>query len=284
MITPLRRLPRPPHADLPVGSADVLPLLAATAHPHRAALRTRTRTVTFAELDRDISRLAFGIRQLIGGDGLPVVVSAALGLDFPTAFYAVLRSGNVTAPVSPRMPAETFAALLDTTGARAAVLTRAMYERVRPVLAGHAALEQVLLLDAPAEAGQLTCAELATQGGLLVEPRDRDENKVATVVLGAGRSAGLTHHELKARAAAVAAADGLGEGSVILNATPSYHPTHLAAGIISGATQVLYGNPDPAAAVREAEATGASHLCVLGDDAATVRTGHTTLTREAIAS
>ncbi|MPZ84152.1 MAG: AMP-binding protein [Actinophytocola sp.] len=278
MTTPLRRLRPAPHADLPVGSADVLPRLAATAHPHRAALRAGNRTVSFAELDRDISRLGFGLRQLMGGDGLPVVVSATPGLDFPTAFYAVLRSGNVVAPANPRMPAETFASMLDRTGARAAVLSRAMYERVRPVLAGRTTLEQVLLLDAPAEAGQLTCAELAIRGGLLVEPRDRDENEVATLVHGAH----LTHHELKARAAAVAVADGLRAGSVVLNATPSYDPTHLAAGIVGGATQVLYGNPSPAAAIREAGLVGATHLCVPDD--AGVRTGHTVLAGEAVAS
>lgn len=278
MTTPLHTLRPAPHADLPVGSADVLPRLAATAHPHRAALRAGNRTVTFAELDREVSRLGFGLRQLMGGDGLPVAVSATPGLDFPAAFYAVLRSGNVVAPVNPRMPAETFASMLDRTGARAAVLSRVMYERVRPVLAGRAALEQVLLLDAPVEAGLLTCAELATRGGLLVEPLDRDEYEVAAVLDGAR----LTHHELKSQAAAVAAADGLGTGSVVLNATPSYHPTHLAAGIVGGATQVLYGNPDPAAAVRAAALIGASHLCVPG--ASDAGTGHTVLAGEAVAS
>ena len=107
MTIPLRK--RSPHAHLPVGSADVLPRLAAAAWPDRVALRAGDRTVTFAGLDRDISRLAFGLRQWLGGDGLPVVVSAVLGVGFPVALHAVLRSGNVAAPVNPRMPAATFA-------------------------------------------------------------------------------------------------------------------------------------------------------------------------------
>ncbi len=264
MTSPLSGFQPTPHTDLAVGSADVLPRLAATAWPHRAALRAGARTMTFGEVDRDVSRLAFGLRQLLGGDGLPVVVSAVLGLDFPIALHALLRSGNVAVPVNPRMPAEPFAGVLRTVSPCAVVLDRAMYERVRPALAGQAGLERTLLLDAPAAgapAGQLTCAELATRGGLLVEPRDRDENEVA-VLAGERR---LTHHELKARAAAGAVTGGLDPRSVVLTATPSYDLDHLDAALAAGATQVLFGNPDPAAARREADRVGATHLCLPGD-------------------
>src|SRR2546428_12809278 len=79
------RLPQPaaPHAQLPVGSLDVLPKLAAANWPDRVALRGATGTLTFAELDRKISRLASGLRELLGGDGSVVAVSSVLGMDFP---------------------------------------------------------------------------------------------------------------------------------------------------------------------------------------------------------
>ncbi|OLF11463.1 hypothetical protein BLA60_10845 [Actinophytocola xinjiangensis] len=286
--------------EVPVGSADVLPRLAARAWPHRAALRTGTRTVTFGELDRDVSRLAFGLRHLIGGDGLPVIVSATLGLDFPTAYYAVVRSGNVAIPANPRMPAETFAGLLADSGARVAMLGRVMYERVRRVLPpgaglsgaglstgdsfagenrrspavgwnaggprrpgaapdralGHV-LEHVLLLDAPAEAGQLTCAELSTRGILTVDPTDRAEHAEA--------AAGRSHYAVKA--AALARAGVLDPGSVVLNTTSSFHPDDLGAALVAGATQVLWNNPDPATALREAAAHRATHVWRDGDRA-----------------
>ena len=215
------------HADLPVGSADVLTSLAARTWPDRAALRTGSTTVTFAELDRAVSSLAFGLRQQLGGDGLTVAVSALPGLDFPTAFYAIVRSGNVAAPVDPRLPADEFADFLAVTKARAAILGRAMYERVRPVLSS---LELVLLLDAPAEPGVLTCVELATTGPLLVEPRDRDEREPAAIMSGL-----VTHHALKARAASV----GLTPATIVLNTAPSYDVTQLSAGILGGATPLL---------------------------------------------
>jgi long-chain acyl-CoA synthetase len=216
------------HADLPVGSADVLTSVAARTWPNRAALRTGSSAVTFAELDRAVSRLAFGLRQSLGGDGLTVAVSALPGLDFPTAFYAIVRSGNVAAPVDPRLSVGEFADFLAVTKARAVLLGRAMYERVRPVLS--ADLELVLLLDAPAEAGVLTCAELATGGTLLVEPRDRDEREPAAILSGL-----LTHHALKARAAAV----GLTPATVVLNSAPVFDPVQLSAAILAGATQLL---------------------------------------------
>lgn len=216
------------YVDLPIGSADVLPSLAAATWPDRAALRTGASTVTFAELDRAVSRLAFGLRQQLGGDGLTVAVAALPGLDFPTAFYAIVRSGNVAAPVDPRLPADEFADFLAVTKARAVILGRAMYERVSEVLP--ADLELVLLLDAPATPGVLTCAELATGGALLVEPRDRDEREPAAIMSGL-----VTHHTLKARAASV----GLTPATVVLNATPVFDATQLSAGILGGATQLL---------------------------------------------
>ena len=243
--------------DVPVGSIDVLPRLAAANWPTKAALRTGTRTMTFGELDRDISRLAFGLRQLIGGDGLTVALSAMLGVDFPRAFYAIARSGNVSAPVNPRMPADAFARLLAVTKVRVAILDRAMYERVRPALAA-TPLEQVVLLDAPVGSSPVTCAELSTGGGLLVEPRDRDENEPAAMLVGYGQ--GLSHHELKAAAAQGVLTDGLTGHSVVLNALAAYHPTHLGAAVYSGATQVLWRSPDQATAAQEAQRVGATHL------------------------
>jgi long-chain acyl-CoA synthetase len=216
------------YADLPVGSADVLTSLAARTWPDRAALRSGSSTVTFAELDRAVSRLAFGLRQQLGGDGLTVAVSALPGLDFPTAFYAILRSGNVAAPVDPRVPVDEFADFLAVTKARAVILGRTMYERVATALSSD--LELVLLLDAPSAPGVLTCKELATAGPLLVEPRDRDEREPAVISSGL-----LTHQALKHRAASV----GLRESTVVLNAAPVYCTTQMSAGIIAGATQLL---------------------------------------------
>jgi non-ribosomal peptide synthetase component F len=265
------RLPRPVprHANLPVGSTDVLPVLAAAAWPDRVALRGGSGPVTFAELNRRISRLASGIRELIGGDGSVVVVSAVPGVEFAVAYYAVIRSGNVAAPVNPRLGVDVLDRLLHTVSARAAVLCRTMHDRARPVLAAAPRLEQVLLLDGPAtEPGVPTCAELASRGDLLVEPRDRDENELATVPIDLARwrsasqssgPVGVSHHGLKVDAARVREADGLAERSVVLHAQPAYHPTLLNAAVLAGATQVFCGSQDPAVLAREAERHGATH-------------------------
>lgn len=220
-------------ANLPVGSADVLPSIAAATWPDRAALRTTSSTVTFAELDRAVSRLAFGLRQRLSGDGLTVAVAALPGTHFPTAFYAIVRSGNVAAPVDPDLSAAAFADFLAVTKARAVILGRAMFERVRDVLPS--SLELVLLLDAPTVPGVLTCAELSTGGALLVEPRDRDEREPAAILAGL-----LTHQELKARAAAVR----LSDDAVVLTTTPVYDPVTLSAALLAGATQVLSRHED----------------------------------------
>jgi long-chain acyl-CoA synthetase len=244
----------------------VLPSVAAAAWPNRTALRGAAGPVSFAELDRRISRLAAGIRDLLGGEGSVVALAAVLGADFPIAYYAVVRSGNVVAPVNPRLGADVFGRLLDSVAARAVILDRALYDRVRPVLPG---LEHVLLLDGPAVPGAPTCADLASRGDLLVEPRDRDENELGAIMFGAGhagyaKAASLSHHRLKVDAARIGLAHGLSEQAVALNAMPAFHHEHLNAALWAGATQVLCGSSDPAVLAREMQRHEASHCYAPG--------------------
>lgn len=251
------RLPIPPakHERLPVGSIDVLPARAAANWPRRKALCGDQVAFSFAELDRRISRLAAGLRELIGGDGSVVAVSSVLGLEFPVAYYAIARSGNVIAPVNPRVRADVLASLLTGIEARAAILSRAMYDRVRTVLTG---LERVVLLDGPPASGVPTCGELAARGNLLVDPRDRNENGIGAIDVGAGR-AGRSHHSLKVDAAEAGAAHGLSEHAVILNSRPGYPQADLNSAILAGATQVLCASPDLAVQAREAMRHNATH-------------------------
>lgn len=280
-------VPTPSHVRLPIGSVDVLPSVAAAHWPHRTALRTDTGPVTFAELDRAISRLASGIRELIGGEGSVVVVSSLLGTDFPIAYYAVVRSGNVVAPINPRLGAEVLERLLPTVRARAVMLDRAMYDRVRPVLDRSPLLEHTVVFGG---SGGLTCAGLAARGNLLVEPRDRDENELATIMFGGGRagqarSAGRSHHRLKADAVRLAETQGLSEDAVVLNALPGYHQDHLNAAVLAGATQLFCASPDPAVLAHEVHQHGASH-CSAPPDYLVLdrRSWPATLPRTAVAS
>lgn len=266
MSTTVTRLPvpEPEHRQVPVGSVDVLPMLAAAAWPDRTALLGDAGPITFAELDHRISRLAAGIRTLIGGDGSVVAVSAQPGVEFAVAYYAVVRSGNVVAPVHPQLDAAVLDRLLVSVAARAVVLTGAMHDRARPVLTAAPGLEHVLLLDgADIRPGVPVCAELCDRG-LLVEPRDRDENEVGAIVFGAGRcgyakAAGRRHHELKLDAVRTGAAHGLSDRAVTLNALPSFQQGHLNAAVWTGATQVFCGSQDPGVLAGEIERHGASH-------------------------
>ncbi|HET9138084.1 class I adenylate-forming enzyme family protein [Actinophytocola sp.] len=261
----ISRLPLPgtEHQHLPVGSLDVLPMLAAATWPDRVALHGDGATVTFADLDRSISRLAAGFRALVGGEGSTIAVAAQPGPAFAVAYYAALRSGNVVAPISPRLGAEVLDRLLRSVPVRAAVLTHSMYDRSRPLLGGIPGLEQVLLLDRPAAGGGVpTCAELGSRGDLLVEPRDRDETTLAAIAFGGSghaRTAGRSHHALKLEAVRTATAHGLSATAVALNALPHYQPEHLNAAIWAGATQVFCASQDPVVLARETERCRATH-------------------------
>ncbi len=180
-------------------------------------------------------------------------------LPVPLPKHATLPVGSVDvlpAYAAARWPRrlgfDVLASLLAGVDARVAVLSRAVYHRVRPMLAG---LEQVVLLDGPPVPGVPTCAELAVRGNLLVEPRDCNENELGAIVLGARRS----HHRLKVEAAEAGGAHGLSEHAVALNSLSHYRQVHLNAAILTGTTQVLCASPDLAVQAREAMRHNVTH-------------------------
>ncbi|NUR85371.1 MAG: long-chain fatty acid--CoA ligase, partial [Nonomuraea sp.] len=77
---------------------------------------------------------------------------------------------------------------------------------------------------------------------------------------GSPKAVPLTHRNLTANAAQVAAAHELAAGTVTLNHLPAYHLMHLNAAVHAGATQVLCRSTDTAEAVALANATAATRL------------------------
>ncbi|TDP96606.1 class I adenylate-forming enzyme family protein [Labedaea rhizosphaerae] len=243
--------------SVPLGPVDALPRLAAQRWPDRVAVSVANGDkVTYAQLEKRVSRLAGGLRALLGADDAVVAVSSVAGMDFPVAYYAVMRSGNVVAPVNPVLPADVVVRLLATSGAVAALLAPHVYEAVAPLLHRAPKLRHVMVLgaDEPIAMGSVTSG------------RAPDEATAAIMFTsgstGPAKGVRLSHRNLKAGAAQLGAAHDLTEGTVVVNALPIYHPMHLNAGVLAGVTQVLAG-PEPVAAVRTAANVGATHFYAL---------------------
>ena len=109
---------------------------AAEDRPAHPALVWRDQTISWAELDFSVDRVADTLRRTVPGppDGQPARVAIALtnSPDFVVTFFATLRAGLVAVPVNPESTARELGHVLSDSGAALLVCT----ERVRDLVAG----------------------------------------------------------------------------------------------------------------------------------------------------
>lgn len=233
------------------GPADRLLATAARRHPDRTAVIAAGRTVTFAELDAAVGRFARHLSRRLGAAGARVAVTSSLDIDFVVAYYGVLRSGNVVAPVNPLLPAPVIAHNLGSVAARLAVVSKRVAERVAQVRARLPELEDVLPLD---DVTNLDGPEAARTEVPACAPACVLFTSGTT---GAPKAVRLSHRNVTVNAAQVAQAHALSPDAVSVVNLPTYHPMHLNPAILAGATQVLC--PEPGGAVELAARHGATH-------------------------
>ncbi|WP_433331808.1 amino acid adenylation domain-containing protein [Spirillospora sp. CA-294931] len=135
----------------PVPNETVSEMLAAQAArtPHEVAVVAKEETLTYAELDARVNRLA---RLLLAhGAGPERVVALALprSADMVAALFAVLRTGAAYLPMELDHPAERLAHMLADAGPACVLTTRAVAASALPDGSDH------LVLDAPDTAATL---------------------------------------------------------------------------------------------------------------------------------
>lgn len=85
----------------------------ARAEPDRPALVAGGRRFTYSELDRQVTRLAAGLRRLGVRPGGAVVLLLPNGWEAICCFFAVMRAGAVAVPLNPRSKAREIRLVLD---------------------------------------------------------------------------------------------------------------------------------------------------------------------------
>src|SRR5436190_5562408 len=90
----------------------------ARTHPDHAALIQDGRTVTNAELDALMDRVAAALQRDRVAAGEAIAICAATSIEYAATFLGALRAGVVTAPLAPSSTAESLAAMIDDCGAR----------------------------------------------------------------------------------------------------------------------------------------------------------------------
>src|SRR3954453_1890796 len=89
--------------------------------PAKQALIQGDRSLTWAELDRLVDGAAAGLRGLGLAPGDRVGIAVGNGLNFPVAYFGVLRAGLVALPMNPGGTAVEFDYLLGDSGARVVI-------------------------------------------------------------------------------------------------------------------------------------------------------------------
>ncbi|WP_433390840.1 amino acid adenylation domain-containing protein [Micromonospora sp. KLBMP9576] len=137
---------------LPARTVPALFAAQAAATPERTALVAGDATLTFAELDRRVERLAALLVARGAGPDRYVGLLLPRTSEAIVALLAVLRAGAAYVPVDPDLPARRVAAMLADSAPVVVLATEALW-------AGHRQAQiPVLLVDAPATAAELAAA------------------------------------------------------------------------------------------------------------------------------
>nr|QVQ68786.1 mmyL [uncultured bacterium] len=255
-------------AALP-GRLDDLVRAAAQTVPHRIALRDKDTQLSYAELDARVSRCAGVVRNHWHASGGVIALVAALDPAFAVAYYGIVRGGASVAIVNAHLRGENLAHVLKLSGARIAIVTHEMRDRIQEARRWIPELTEVLLTrgDAAGPGGLgAQCLEDLVDNHAPITPTPlASADDVACIqftsgTTGPAKGVQLSHRNLVTNAHQVAKAHRLDGDAVMLNHLPSFHPMHLNAGLAAMATHVLCRSEDGADAVDEANNYGATHF------------------------
>lgn len=245
---------------------------AAVRDPSGRALRTGSGpgalTVTFAELDAEADRFAAYLEHTCGRRGARIGVANTLDPVFAAAYYGTARSGNTVVLVNPLIKETGLAHVFAAAAVEVAFVPATTAELLVKLSDRLPALATVIVTDAPDAVVPGDSVPLASVLGRAPEPAARPREtgldddvciQFTTGTTGRPKGVRLTHRNLVANAAQIAAAHRLDGDSVTLNHLPLYHVMHLNSAVYAGACQVLATDPDPAASLALAAETAATH-------------------------
>jgi acyl-CoA synthetase (AMP-forming)/AMP-acid ligase II len=136
-----------PHTlDVPATSLYYNLEAAATRYPDKAAIAFYDTIVTYAELKREVDRLAGYLQQHMGVTrGDRVLLMSQNCPQFVISYYAILRADAVVVPVNAMSTARELAHYVSDSGAKAAIVAQELCKAVAPCM-GEGGLRHALVL------------------------------------------------------------------------------------------------------------------------------------------
>ncbi len=258
------------HTEQPVNVADLV-RRAAAATPDKAAFLHHGDTLTWGELDRRVDAAAAGLQALglVAGDR--VALQLGNTVEFPVAYFAVLRAGLVAIPLNTGYTRDELAYVLGDSQARVLVSSRTVASAAVAATEGlpHPVRVMVTGVDtAPEGASSFDVLLDGPEGA--VEPAGGGED-LAVVLYTSGTSgrpkgAMLTHRALLANLQQCSRIDPpvVSADDVVLLVLPLFHVYGLngALGMVAwnGATGVLAERFDPVDTLEEIRRHGVTNI------------------------
>ncbi len=140
--------------------ADIISA-AAARHGDRTALICRDRTLTYAELDAAVSRVAAGLGLRGVRPGKRVTLFSENRWEWVAAYHGILRAGCVVNPVNAMLTAPELAVIVEDCGSAALIASGTCTERIGAVRPAGVRL-QISFDDTPA--GVVRLADLLSDG------------------------------------------------------------------------------------------------------------------------
>lgn len=240
--------------------AELVGRAAVEAPDHPALVEAGGRSMTWAEVEHEVGRVATGLGEAGVVAGHRVLVALGNRIEFVTAYFGILRAQAVAVPVNPRAAVGELARMLADSGARVAFAdpgsVAAVREAVAVVAAGLAgettdlddelrsrsAPTSVVTVGVPPTGGERAYDDLLAASARPVPPL-RDPEKLAVLLYTSGtsgrsRAAMLTHRALLANIEQVARIQPpmMREDDVVLAVLPLFHVYGLNA-VLGGAVR-----------------------------------------------
>lgn len=205
---------------------------AAEEVPERQALvESDGRSLTWAELEDEVARIATGLGAQGIRAGQRVMIVVGNRLEFVTAYLGVLRAQVVAVPVNPRSVSGEIARMIADSGTRLVVVDESALDVVRAAVAEleDAPAPRLAVVGAEPAAGEMAFAALRADVVRPVPPLP-DPEKLAALLYTSGtsslpRAAMLSHRALLANLEQVAAVEPpmMHGDDVVLGVIPLFH-------------------------------------------------------------
>jgi len=226
------------------------------------AVRLGGRTLTYGELEDGSARVATLLREhgLEPGDRVGVMLPNVL--EFPLAYYGVLRAGGIVVPMNVLLKRREIAFYLEDSGAK---LLLAWHGFAGEARAGAADAGSELIAIEPEELAATLAGLEPTATMAAVDDTDTAVILYTSGTTGKPKGAELSHLNLLRNAEVSARTNTtVGQGDVVLGALPLFHSfgqtVSMNASALVGATLTLVPKFDPGEALETMARDGVTHF------------------------